>query len=202
MLTYVSAQQVNQAYWTKFQDKPFADEWSRMIIKKLLEQYCKDKYRSIYEAKGNICYDLKLTMTNKTHTAIEIKFRSDLSTKYPSHLINMDKYAGLVEKANKGIIESAYLTTIWYDGVIHISNVFGEHMVEEHWQNKTTNVSDFTDGKKVLKQCACYQKQVEFYFCYECDPETGALSPYFSREPINIAKLNYEAKQTKSIPLF
>ena len=114
----------------------------------------------------------------------------------------MDKYAGLVEKANKGIIQSAYLITIWYDGVIHISNVFGEHTVEEHWQNQTTNVSDFTDGKKVLKQCACYKKQFEFYFCYECDPETGQTIPYFSREPINIAKLNYEAKQTKSIPLF
>ena len=114
----------------------------------------------------------------------------------------MDKYAGLVEKANKGIIQSAYLITLWYDGVIHISNVFGEHTVEEHWQNQTTNVSDFTDGKKVLKQCACYKKEFEYYFCYEYDQETGEINPYFSREPINIAKLNYEAKQTKSIPLF
>ena len=76
----------------------------------------------------------------------------------------------------------------------------GRHGLTMGVQKKS--VSDFTDGKKVLKQCACYKKEFEYYFCYEYDQETGEINPYFSREPINIAKLNYEAKQTKSIPLF
>lgn len=202
MNVYYSATQVNQKNWELFQDKPMADEWSRKIVIKLLEQFCGDKYKSIYASKGNCCYDLKLTMNNKSHTALEIKFRSERSDRYPSHLINKEKWDGLVKKYNNRIIQDAYVITIWSDGVIHISNAFRNYTMEQHWQNQTTNVSGKTDGKKVLKDCMCYKAETVFYLAYEADPETAELEPILSRQPINVAQLNEDAQKIKCIPLF
>ena len=201
MFTYITAEQFNQLNWNKLQDKPFADSWSRYIIKCLLSKYSPNT-KSIYEYQGNVCLDLKLTMENKTHLGIEIKFRKDTSNTYPSHLINEEKFLGICKRIDKKYIQSAVLTSIWYNGVIWCSDIFGEHTVEQHLQNQTTNVSKYTDGKPVWKDCYCYKPQQVFYFCYEVDSETGLYTPYFSTEPIDVNMLNKQAEGLTSCSLF
>lgn len=201
MFTYITAEQFNQENWTKLQDKPFADDWSRYIIKCLLNQYSPN-VKSIFEYQGNSCLDLKLTMANKTHLGIEIKFRKDYSTTYPSHLINEEKYFSICKRADRKWIQGAVLASIWYDGVIWCSNIFGEHTIEQHLQNQTTNVSKQTDGKPVWKDCHCYKPQNVFYFCYELDSETNQYTPYFSTEPIDVNQLNKQAQGLASCQLF
>lgn len=202
MYTYYTAQEINQKYWESFtKDKPFEDQWSRDLIKHLLTTFGQN-YKSVYEYQGNNCLDLKLTMSNKSHTGIEIKFRADSSNKYPSHLINEEKFNSISNKRNKGIIQGAYLATIWYDGVIWISDVFGNFEIEQHLQNRTTNVSYTTDGKKEWKSCYCYKPNLVYYFCYEVDEETKQITPIFSKEPFNVPEMNRKAQEIKSIPLF
>lgn len=202
MYKYVSAQEFNQANWELLQDKPFEDEWSRYIVKQLFAKYSPN-VKSIFEYKGNNCLDLKLTMANKNHIGIEIKFRSDLSTKYPSHLINDDKWQRIAVRMDKKWIQAAHLATIWYDGVIWVSDIFGQHELENHLQNRTTNVSITTDYYKQWKECHCYKPENIFYFCYEWDDEINQYMPYFSTEPINVAELNrLTEEQTKPDPLF
>lgn len=201
MFTYITAEQFNQNNWQNLQDKPFKDDWSRYIIKCLLNKYSPNT-KSIFEYTGNNCLDLKLTMQNKLHFGVEIKFRSEPSNTYPSHLINDEKFFSICKRADKKWIQGAFLMSVWYDGVIWCSNIFGEHTVEQHLQNKTTNVSYKTDGKQVWKDCYCYEPQQVFYFCYEYDPELNQYTPYFSTEPIDVAQLNKEAEGLASCPLF
>lgn len=132
MFTYITAEQFNQMNWNKLQDKPFADGWSRYIIKSLLAKYSPNT-KSIYEYQGNNCLDLKLTMQNGSHLGIEIKFRKDPSTTFPSHLINSEKFEAICRRMDKKLIQGAFLTSVWYDGVIWCSNIVGEHTVEQHF---------------------------------------------------------------------
>lgn len=203
MYKYITAEQFNKANWQNLQDKPFEDEWSRFIIKQLFAKYSPN-VKSVYDYTGNSCLDLKLTMKSKNHIGIEIKFRSDLSTKYPSHMINHDKWQSILKRMNNKWIQQAYLTTIWYNGVIWCSDIFGENdSFETHLQNKTTNVSATTDYNKVWKDGHYYKPEKVFYFCYEYDDELNQYMPYFSTEPINVAELNRLAEeQTKPDPLF
>lgn len=202
MFKYISAEQFNQTNWQNLQNKPFEDEWSRLIIKALLNKYS-PKVKSIYEYKGNSCLDLKLTMANKTHTGIEIKFRKEAANTYPTHLINDEKFLAICKKRDKKWIQEAFLTSIWSNGIIWVSSIFGDFVIEQHYQNKTTNVSATTDYKKEWKTCYCYKPEKVFYFCYEWDDELNQYMPYFSTEPINVAELNRLAEeQTKPDPLF
>lgn len=203
MYKYITAQQFNQVNWKQLQDKPFEDKWSRFIIKQLFAKYS-PKVKSIYDYTGNSCLDLKLTMENKTHIGIEIKFRSFTSKTYSSHMINQDKWERILVRMNRRWIQQAYLTTIWYDGVIWCSDIFGKNdSLETHRQNKTTNVSATTDGEKEWKDGHYYKPENVFYFCYEWDDELNQYMPYFSTEPINVAELNRLAEeQTKPDPLF
>jgi hypothetical protein len=98
-------------------------------MKELFNKYSPD-VKSVFEYQGNSCLDLKLTMANKTHTGIEIKFRKEKSDTYPSHLINDEKFFAICKRADKKWIQAAYLSSIWYDGVIWVSNIFGEYEVE------------------------------------------------------------------------
>lgn len=201
MFKYVTAEQFNQANWQNLKDKPFKDDWSRYVIKSLLNQYSQN-VKSVFEYKGCNCLDLKLTMVNKTHLGVEIKFRSETSNTYESHLINDEKFFSICKRADRKWINGALLTTIWYDGVIWCSDIFGEYTVEQHLQNKTTNVSYKTDGHKEWKNCYCYKPQQVFYFCYEYDEELNQYTPYFSTEPIDVNQLNKEAEGLASCPLF
>ncbi len=201
MYKYITAEQFNQANWQNLQDKPFEDGWSRYIMKELFNKYS-PKVKSVFEYQGNSCLDLKLTMENNTHTGIEIKFRKEISSTYSSHLINDQKFFAICRRADKKWIQAAYLSSIWYDGVIWVSNIFGEHEVEQHFQNKTTNVSATTDYKKEWKTCYCYKPQNVFYFCYEYDDELNQYMPYFSTDPIDVAQLNREAEGLTSCQLF
>lgn len=201
MYKYITAEQFNQANWQNLQSKPFEDSWSRYLMKELFNKYS-PYVKSVYEYQGNSCLDLKLTMNNKTHTGIEIKFRKEKSDTYSSHLINDQKFFSICKRADRKWIQAAYLSSIWYDGVIWVSNIFGEYEVEQHLQNKTTNVSATTDYKKELKTCYCYKPQNVFYFCYEYDDELNKYIPYFSTEPIDVAQLNREAEGLTSNQLF
>lgn len=201
MFTYITAEQFNQANWQNLQSKPFEDEWSRLIIKALLNKYS-PKVKSVYEYQGNSCLDLKLTMENKTHIGVEIKFRKEAANTYPTHLINDEKFFAICRRADKKWIQGAFLTSIWSNGTIWVSNIFGEYEVEQHLQNKTTNVSATTDYKKEWKTCYCYKPQNVFYFCYEYDDELNKYIPYFSTEPIDVAQLNREAEGLTSCQLF
>lgn len=201
MFKYITAEQFNQANWQNLQSKPFEDSWSRFIMKELFNKYSPD-VKSIHEFTGNSCLDLKLTMANKTHTGIEIKFRKEKSDTYTSHLINEEKFFSICKRADKKWIQAAYLSSIWYDGIIWVSDIFGEYEVEQHLQNKTTNVSATTDYKKEWKTCYCYKPQNIFYFCYEYDVELNKYVPYFSTEPIDVAQLNREAEGLTSCQLF
>ena len=202
MIKYITAEEFNNTNWESLQDKPFEDEWSRYLIKCLLEKYSPN-VKSIYEYKGNNCLDLKLTMESKSHIGIEIKYRKDMSNKYPSHLINIEKYNSIVKKINAKTIQGATLISIWYDGIIWTSDITSNYTIEKHWQNKTTNVSERTDGKKELKDCICYKPGNVFYFCYEADEELNQYTPVFSLEPINVYELNKQLEESvKPEPLF
>lgn len=201
MFKYISAEQFNQANWQNLQNKPFEDSWSRLIIKALLDKYS-PKVKSIYDYQGNSCLDLKLTMNDKTHNGFEIKFRKEPSTTYSTHLINEEKFFSICKRVDKKWIQGAFLSSIWYDGVIWISNILGEYEVEQHLQNKTTNVSEKTDYQKQWKTCYCYKPESVFYFCYEYDDELNQYIPYFSTEPIDVEQLNKEAEGLASCPLF
>jgi len=111
-------------------------------------------------------------MSNNTHNGIEIKFRKEAANTYPTHLINEEKFLSICKKRDKKWIQGAYLTSIWSNGIIWVSDIFGEHTVEQHLQNRTTNVSSTTDGKKEWKSCYCYKPNLVYYFCYEVDEET------------------------------
>ena len=201
MFKYISAENFNQINWQNLQNKPFEDSWSRLIIKNLLGKYS-PAVKSIFEYQGNNCLDLKLTMANKTHNGFEIKFRKETSNTYPSHLINDEKFLSICKRRDKKWIQGAFLASIWYDGVIWVSNIFGDYEVEQHLQNKTTNVSKTTDYLKEWKTCYCYKPEKVFYFCYEYDDELNQYMPYFSTEPIDVAQLNKEANGLASCSLF
>lgn len=201
MFKYITAEQFNQTNWQNLQNKPFEDGWSRYIMKELFNKYSPN-VKSIFEYQGKNCLDLKLTMNNNTHTGIEIKFRKEKSGTYQSHIINEEKFLGICKRADKKWIQTAYLSSIWWDGVIWISNIFGDYELEQHLQNKTTNVSATTDYKKEWKTCYCYKPQNIFYFCYEWDDELNKYIPYFSTEPINVEQLNKEAEGLTSCQLF
>lgn len=202
MKTYYSATEFNNKYWQSFQDKPFKDEWSRNLIKRLLGTLQLEgliNYNSIEDTEGNICYDLLVTNADGTKTAIEIKFRSQTSSTFQSHFINSDKFDRIQLRKERGEFDKAFLYTIWYDGAVWISNIFGQHTIETHLQNKTTNVSVITDGDKGDKEGHYYIPQQKFYFCYEVSDKTIAL---FFREPVkqeSIDRKNAELNNAPSI---
>lgn len=201
MFKYITAEQFNQANWQNLQSKPFEDSWSRLIVKNLLNIYA-PAVKSIHEYQGNSCLDLKLTMNDKTHNGVEIKFRKEPSTTYESHLINDEKFLSICKRRDKKWIQGAFLFSIWYDGVVWVSNIFDNFEIEQHFQNRTTNVSATTDYRKEWKTCYCYKPEKVFYFCYEYDDELNQYKPYFSTEPIDVAKLNNEAEGLTSCELF
>lgn len=190
MKRFITAQEFNNANWKKFQDKPMQDEWSRYIVRQLINHFISHKVEELQDTVGNICFDLRLRSKEGIYYGLEVKFRKDLSTAYPTHLMNKTKYDWFCRYRNDGTIQDGYLITIWYDGVIHISHVFDNYIKEKHNQNITTNVSKATDYRKELKDCYCYKKEVEFFFCYEYDAFTNKTMLHFSKEPIDVDALN------------
>lgn len=193
---YISSIDFNNKNWDKLQEKSMQDDWSRFLIKSLMNKYISNKLDSVQDTVGNICFDLRVRSKLGIYYGMEVKFRKDMSTKYKTHLMNKTKYVWFNKYRDAGVIQDGYLFTIWYDGVISVSHVFENYIVEQHLQNKTTNVSATTDYTKELKDCYCYNKEFEFYFCYEYDEFTKTLRPYFSKEPIDINALNNAGYKT------
>ena len=197
-MKYYSAIEFNNMYWSTFQNKPFQDKWSRDLVKNLLRTLKASNiidFTDIKDTEGNICYDLLVTNADGTKTAIEIKFRSKTSNAYPSHMINSDKYERLQVRRDRGEFQKAFLYSIWYDGAVWISNIFGPSDVETHLQNKTTNVSKLTDGQKDDKEGHYYKPQQVFYFCYEVGDTTQAL---FFKKPISQEAINKKNEMTNA----
>lgn len=198
MRHYFTVAEFNQSCKQELSNKPMEDAHSRYVIETLFQEHL--PHKKIRHSKGNCYYDIMLTKNDKTKAAIEIKYRYE--NHYDTMLINDQKYQSFQKNKDAGKIKEGHLFTMWNDGEIWVSNVFVEHETGWRLQNETTNVSDKTDGKKVWKLCHFYKPQTIWYLVYFYDYEENRWKPIFSREPIDIKKLEDEYNKIESVELF
>lgn len=198
MRHYFTAAEFNQYNNIVLSDKPMEDEHSRNVIEKLLQEHL--PYKKLRYSKGKCYYDLMMTKTDNTKSALEIKYRYE--NHYDTMIINDEKYKSFYKNVSEGKIKDGHLFTMWNDGQIWVSNILAEHETGWRLQNETTNVSNKTDGKKVWKLCHFYKPQTIWYYAYFYDWEEGKYEPIFSSEPIDIKKLEDKYNELSTVELF
>lgn len=76
-----------------------------------------------------------MTLENGDLYVIEVKYRSDDSKCYPTHIINDEKFQSFKKAALNKKVTNGIICSIWSDGVIWLSFMGTAHTKEWHWQN-------------------------------------------------------------------
>lgn len=189
MKNFYTLKEFNNLYKDQM-TRSFEDHIGRNIAKALyISQYKIDPDKFLFST-GNLCWDLSFDKT-----AVEVKYRYFTSDRFSTHLVNIEKYYWMRKYIDEGKFDYAYLVSIWEDGVIWVSNMLDKNTkFEVHYQNKTTQVSSRTDGKKVPKECIVYEPEEKYNIVMHFIQNTGTeldgeWRPIIRKEKIDIEEL-------------
>lgn len=200
MKKFISIAEYNEIYKDQL-TRAFEDKWSREIAKAVILKFANINSDDVLiESEGECFYDILVSRSNGVKFAEEVKYRSYTSLKYPTHLINIEKFQSYTNALNNNLCCSGDLISIWSDGVVWQTNLGEEKQFRQLYQNETTHVDAATDGKKVLKWCVLYKPD---HICYVCAEWNGVkYVPYLSDKQIDVDKLNKDYENKTSIELF
>lgn len=196
---FKSVKEINDRIQKENQNQACYDDESRKVVTALLLKYLKN-VKQITPMEQTCHYDLLAELDNSGLIGFEIKQRSEDSHTYNSHMIDNYKYQVLGVKLNNYEFNRCMIVSIWNNGEVWISDIFGDSSVEEKLANETTNAQMSSDGKKVDKLGRFYPKDqaLKFYYCYLVSTD-GQRVPVFSKNEINIEEENKKLRKQQEL---
>lgn len=92
MKKFISIAEYNELCKTQL-NRPFEDKWSREIAEAVILKFANiNSDDVITESEGECFYDILVSRSNGLRFAEEVKYRSETSLRYPTHLINIEKF--------------------------------------------------------------------------------------------------------------